>query len=56
VDAGEWIWERLTVDEQRNLFVTGIGEDAAGELYLMTRGLMGPTGLSGAVYRIAPAR
>jgi glucose/arabinose dehydrogenase len=55
-DAGAWAWERLTVDEQRNLFVTGIGEDAAGELYLMTRGLMGPTGLSGAVYRIAPAR
>jgi glucose/arabinose dehydrogenase len=55
-NAGTWVWERLEVDEGINRFVTGIGEDAAGELYVMTRGLTGPTGLSGAVYRIAPAR
>jgi glucose/arabinose dehydrogenase len=55
-EAGSWTWRQLTIDEPRNLFVTGIGEDATGELYVMTRGLTGPTGLSGAVYRIAPAR
>jgi hypothetical protein len=55
-EAGSWTWRQLTIDEPRNLFVTGIGEDATGELYVMTRGLTGPFGLSGAVYRIAPAR
>ena len=55
-NEGTWAWERLAVDEGLNRFVTGIGEDAAGELYVMTRSFTGPTGLSGAVYRIAPAR
>ena len=55
-DAGAWTWRRLTVDEPLARFVTGIGEDGAGELYVMTRGLTGPTGLSGALYRIAPAQ
>lgn len=54
--ARPWALERLTLDEDLNRFVTGIGEDAAGELYVMTRSFTGPTGLSGAVYRIAPAR
>ena len=55
-DAGVWAWQRLTLKEPLARFVTGIGEDSAGELYVMTRGLTGPFGLSGAVYRIAPAR
>ena len=55
-DAGAWTWQRLTIDEPLARFVTGIGEDGAGELYVMTRGLTGPTGLSGAMYRIAPAQ
>jgi glucose/arabinose dehydrogenase len=54
--AGPWAWRRLTVDEPLNRFVTGIGEDAAGELYVMTRAFTGPTGLSGTVYRVAPAQ
>ena len=54
--AGPWAFERLLLDEGLNRFVTGIGEDAAGELYVMTRSFAGPNGLSGAVYRIAPAR
>ena len=56
MDAGPWAWRRLTLEEGLNRFVTGIGEDATGELYVMTRGLTGPFGLSGAVYRIAPAQ
>ena len=55
-DAGPWTWRKLTLDEPLARFVTGIGEDGAGELYVMTRGLVGPVGLSGAVYRIAPAQ
>ncbi len=50
-----WAWRRLTLEERLDRFVTGLGEDAAGELYVMTRGLTGPAGLSGAVYRILPA-
>lgn len=56
MDAGPWAWRRLTLEEGLNRFVTGIGEDATGELYVMTRGLTGPFGLSGAVYRIAPVQ
>jgi glucose/arabinose dehydrogenase len=55
-DAGAWTWRKLALDEPLARFVTGIGEDGAGELYVMTRGLVGPVGLSGAVYRIAPAQ
>ena len=55
-NAGAWAWQRLTLEERLDRFVTGLGEDAAGELYVMTRGLTGPVGLSGAVYRIAPAQ
>jgi glucose/arabinose dehydrogenase len=54
--AGPWAWQRLAMDQPLNRFVTGIGEDAAGELYVMTRSFTGPTGLSGAVYRIMPAQ
>ena len=56
MDAGPWAWRRLTLEEDLNRFVTGLGEDPVGELYVMTRGLTGPFGLSGAVYRIAPAQ
>ena len=55
-NAGAWAWRRLTLEERLDRFVTGLSEDAAGELYVMTRGLVGPFGLSGAVYRIAPAQ
>jgi glucose/arabinose dehydrogenase len=55
-DAGAWAWRRLSLEEPLARFVTGLGEDAAGELYVMTRGLVGPVGLSGAVYRITPAQ
>ena len=54
-NAGAWAWRRLTLEERLDRFVTGLGEDAAGELYVMTRGLTGPSGRSGAVYRIVPA-
>ena len=55
-DAGPWALQRLAMDEPFNRFVTGIGEDAAGELHVMTRSFAGPIGLSGAVYRIMPAQ
>jgi hypothetical protein len=55
-DTGRWSWERLTVADGAldHLFVTGMGEDAAGELYVMARRQFGPTGRTGFVFRIVP--
>ena len=56
IDAGAWAWDRLTVagDDLGHLFVTGMGEDADGELYLMARRSFGPIGQTGFVFRIVP--
>ena len=55
--AETWTWRRLTVDGDPlgGVFVTGMGEDAGGEIYVMTRQQSGPLGRSGRVYRIVPA-
>ena|SRR5919108_1335970 len=55
-DAGAWPWERLRVagDELDGRFVTGMGEGADGELYVMTRRSLGPINRTGIVYRIVP--
>jgi glucose/arabinose dehydrogenase len=55
-DAGPWEWERLSVagDELDGRFITGMGEDAAGELYVMARRSFGPINKTGVVYRIVP--
>ena len=51
-----WPWRRLSVatDELDRLFITGMGEDAAGELYVMARRSFGPIGQTGFVFRIVP--
>jgi hypothetical protein len=51
-----WPWRRLSVasDELDHLFVTGMGEDAAGALYVMARRSFGPIGKTGFVFRIVP--
>lgn len=53
-DGGAWDWERLSVagDELDGRFVTGMGMDAAGELYVMARRSVGPINRTGRVYRI----
>jgi glucose/arabinose dehydrogenase len=55
-DADRWPWERLLVAEGAldHFFVTGMGEDAAGELYVMARRQFGPMGRTGFVFRIVP--
>jgi glucose/arabinose dehydrogenase len=51
-----WSWRELVLgDGQRPNFITGIGEDAAGELYVMVREELGPEGTTGRVLRIVPA-
>lgn len=55
--AGErWPWRRLVLrDGALDRFVTGMGEDAAGELYVLTRTEFGPVGETGEVLKlIAP--
>jgi glucose/arabinose dehydrogenase len=57
-DGVAWEWRRVEIAEGRlNRFVTGMGEDADGELYVMTRLTLGPTGETGEVLRlVAPTR
>jgi glucose/arabinose dehydrogenase len=55
-DVDRWSWRRLTVAEGAldHLFVTGLGEDGAGELYVLARRQFGPIGRTGYVFRLAP--
>lgn len=56
---GSWTPRELQVAERANqrlgLFLFAFGEDAAGELYVLTSGNIGPAGETGEVYRIVPA-
>ena len=53
---GVWPWRELLIgDGATPNFITGIGEDAAGELYVMVREELGPEGRTGRVLRIVPA-
>ena len=56
-DGVAWDWRRVELADGRlNRFVTGMGEDADGELYVMSRLTVGPTGTTGEVLRlVAPA-
>jgi glucose/arabinose dehydrogenase len=50
-----WVWRELVLgDGQRPNFITGLGEDAAGELYVMVREELGPEGTTGRVLRLVP--
>ncbi len=51
-----WPWRRLAIDDGvlDHLFVTGMGQDAAGELYVMGRRQFGPIGRTGFVFRMVP--
>lgn len=53
--SGTWPWARLSVTGNPALgFVAGVGEDAAGELYVLTRDQLGATGDTGRVLEIVP--
>ncbi len=47
-----WDWRRLEVDTPLSRFISGMGEDADGELYLLTRGRLGPEGDTGEVRQL----
>jgi hypothetical protein len=53
---GLWKIEELLVegrpDGRLGHFITGFGEDDAGEVYVLTNNTTGPTGTTGQVYRL----
>ncbi|HEY4633713.1 MAG TPA: hypothetical protein VIH00_07320, partial [Candidatus Limnocylindrales bacterium] len=52
---GRWPWRRLVIDGGAiDGFVTGMGEDADGELFVLTKRELGPVGRTGQVLRIIP--
>ncbi len=56
-DAGAiWPWKRLFVGGQPrvDVFVSGMGEEADGELLVGVRGNLGPTGTTGRILRLVP--
>jgi glucose/arabinose dehydrogenase len=57
--SGMWSWGELSVDGMPNnrigAFVRAFGEDANGELYVMTSMNMGPSGTTGQVWKLVPA-
>ena len=51
-----WAWGELALGEGPTPnFITGLGEDASGELYVMVRERLGPEGMTGRVLRIVAA-
>lgn len=58
--ADGWSFERLTIDGRPDgtlgEYLLAFGQDAAGELYLLTNRLAGPAERAGAVWRVSEAR
>ena len=55
----EWGFRELAISNRENqrmgLFITGFGQDADNELYILTTENAGPSGNTGQVYKIVPA-
>ena len=55
-DAGPWSWRPLRLEGGLlPRFITGLGEGADGELYVLARANLGPTGETGEVLMLIPA-
>lgn len=57
-DGGSWIISQLPVanlpNQRIGQYIKGFGEDAQGELYILTTSVIGPSGTTGQVFRIVP--
>lgn len=57
--AGQWPMRELAIgtnpDGRLNHYVLGFGQDAAGEVYVLTTDMTGPSGTTGKVFRLAAA-
>ena len=55
---GKWTWEKITPASHAtglNFYITGFGEDAEGELYVLTNNSNAVAGNSGKVLKLVPA-
>ena len=55
---GKWTWEKIipaTHSSGLSLYITGFGEDAEGELYVLTNNGNSVSGNTGKVFKIVPA-
>jgi glucose/arabinose dehydrogenase len=56
----EWSFQALAIatssDGELGAYLLGFGQDAQGELYVLTSGAAGPQGRTGKVWRIVPAQ
>lgn len=61
-DDGHGLWrlDELKIDGSSDgrlhHFVVGFGQDAAGEVYVLVKDTLGPTGQTGQVFKLVPAR
>ena len=57
-DGEPWPWRRLEVEGREGgsigRFVTGLGEDADGEIYVLARTVLGPSGTTGEILKLVP--
>lgn len=57
--AGQWPMRELSLGTDQggrlNRYVLGFGQDAAGEVYVLTSDMTGPSGTTGRVFRLVPA-
>ncbi len=55
----DWKFEELILDSNPNdigYFLKGFGQDNKGEIYLTVSSLLGPTGLTGKVFKLVPEK
>ncbi len=57
-DDGAWAFEELRIENKSSgridRFILGLGQDASGELYVLTTANGGPVGQTGEVYKLVP--
>jgi glucose/arabinose dehydrogenase len=54
--SGVWPWRRLSLEDGRiQAFITGIGQEASGELVVLVRDTLGPSVGTGRILRLVPA-
>ena len=58
-EGGTWVMDELSVDNKKGKlgeYILSFGQDSDNELYVLSSDTEGPSGTSGRVYRIVPAR
>jgi hypothetical protein len=56
---GSWPFEEIALKNSPNdvgYYIKGFGQDAQGEVYLTVSSISGPTGSTGKVFKLVPAK